>query len=221
MAKPFYITTPIYYPNAAPHIGSTYTTTLADTLRRYHRAIGEDTFFLTGTDEHGEKIAEAAAKEGIEPKAFVDRIASGFRETWEELGLEPDRFIRTTDEDHKKACQHFWQQLFDGGHIEFRDYEGRYCLGCESFLTERELVDGKCAQHLTQPEVRGEENYFFRMAPHFEWLLGELEARPDLIRPDRFRNEAISMIRAGGLEELCISRPRDRLTCSRSTRPVS
>jgi methionyl-tRNA synthetase len=211
MPKLFYITTPIYYPNAAPHIGSTYTTTYADTLNRYHRALGEETFFLTGTDEHGEKIAEAAAKEGIAPKQFVDRVSASFRATWEELGLEPDRFIRTTDDDHKRAVQHFWQKLYDDGQIEFRDYQGRYCVGCESFLTEREMVDGKCPQHLVEPELRSEANYFFRMSSHLEWLVAELESNPALVTPERYRNEVLAMVRAGVLEDLCISRPRERL----------
>jgi methionyl-tRNA synthetase len=211
MAKLFYITTPIYYPNAAPHIGSTYTTTYADTVNRYHRALGEETFFLTGTDEHGEKIAEAAAREGVEPKQFVDRVAASFRNTWEELGLKPDRFIRTTDEDHKRAVQHFWQRLYDAGEIEFRDYEGRYCVGCESFLTDRELVDGKCLQHLVEPELRNEANYFFRMSSHLEWLVAKLESNPELVAPERYRNEVLAMVRGGGLEDLCISRPRERL----------
>ncbi|MFQ5514652.1 MAG: methionine--tRNA ligase [Myxococcota bacterium] len=211
MTKPFYITTPIYYPNAAPHIGSTYTTTYADTLARYHRALGEETFFLTGTDEHGEKIAEAAAHEGIDPASFVERISARFRATWAELGLTPDRFIRTTDADHRRGVQHFWQQLYDAGEIEFRDYTGRYCVGCESFLTERELVDGRCPQHLREPEERSEANYFFRMSRHLDWWVSELECRPDLVAPERYRKEVLSMVRGGGLEDLCISRPRERL----------
>ncbi len=211
MSSPFYITTPIYYPNAAPHIGSTYTTTYADTVARYHRALGEETFFLTGTDEHGQKIAETAAKEGVEPKAFVDRISERFRSTWQELGLTPDRFIRTTEEAHKHAVRHFWQLLHDQGQIHFQDYGGRYCVGCERFLTERELVDGKCAQHQVKPELRTEANYFFNMAPHMAWLIAELESNPDLISPARYRNEVLAMLRSGELEELCISRPRERL----------
>ena len=211
MATPFYITTPIYYPNAAPHIGSTYTTTYADTLARYHRASGEETFFLTGTDEHGEKIAEAAAKKGLDPKTFVDRVAARFQSTWQELGLTPDRFIRTTEEAHTHAVRHFWQLLYDKGQIEFRDYTGRYCVGCESFLTKREMADGKCLQHLAEPELRTEANYFFRMSPHSDWLVSQLESNPALVSPERYRNEALAMLRAGELEYLCISRPRQRL----------
>ena len=173
--------------------------------------MGQETWFLTGTDEHGEKIAEAAAAEGIAPKAFTDRVAAQFRAAWEELSLRPDRFIRTTDEDHIHACRHFWQILHDRGEIEFRDYTGRYCVGCESFLTERELVDGKCVQHQREPETRSESNYFFKMASYFEWLTEELHRNPALITPDRYRNEILAMIGEGGLGDLCISRPRERL----------
>ena len=211
MGTPFYITTPIYYPNAAPHIGSTYTTTYADTLARYHRALGEETFFLTGTDEHGEKIAEAAAKEGLEPKAFVDRISGQFRSTWQQLGLTPDRFIRTTDEDHEQAVRYFCQLLYDRGEIEFREYTGRYCIGCETFLTQRELVDGKCSQHQTEPELRSEKNYFLHLAPHLKWWVAQLDENPDLISPERYRNEVLAMVQGGELDLLCISRPRERL----------
>jgi methionyl-tRNA synthetase len=211
MSTPFYITTPIYYPNAAPHIGSTYTTVCADTFMRYHRATGEDTLFLTGTDEYGEKIAEAARAEGLEPKAFVDRIAARFRETWDELGIQYDRFIRTTDADHRAAVQHFWQMIYDRGEIEFREYTGRYCVGCERYLTERELDRGKCPQHDSEPEMRSESNYFFKMSSHFEWWIGQLESNPRLVSPDRYRNEVLSLLRSGALEDLCISRPRERL----------
>ncbi len=211
MTEQFYITTPIYYPNASPHIGSTYTTSYADTLSRYHRLKGADTYFLTGTDEHGEKIAEAAEKAGVTPQAFVDQISNRFRSTWDELGLKPNGFIRTTDPDHQHAVQHFWQLLYDKGEIEFRGYTGRYCVGCERYLTERELENGKCVQHLTEPEARTEENYFFKMSQHFDWLIQEIESNPELITPERYRNEVLSMLRSGGLEDLCISRPKSRL----------
>jgi len=211
MSKPFYITTPIYYPNAAPHIGSTYTTTYADTIVRYHRALGEDTFFLTGTDEHGQKIAETAEKKGLSPKAFVDQISESYRSTWQELGLTPDRFIRTTEEGHAKAVRHFWQRLYDQGQIDFRDYSGRYCVGCERFLTEREMINGKCAQHHVEPEQRKEANYFFKMGPHLKWLISQLKSNPELVSPERYRNEVLAMLEGGELEDLCISRPRERL----------
>lgn len=216
MATPFYVTTPIYYPNAAPHLGSAYTTVYADTLARYHRAIGEETYFLTGTDEHGEKIQQAAEANGESPKAFVDRISGQFRSTWDTLNLTPHRFIRTTDEDHGRAVAKIWQTLYDRGEIEFRNYTGLYCVGCEAFYTERELSDGVCPQHRVPPEERSEENYFFKMSNHFAWLQAELESNPGLITPERYRNEVIGMLRSsddegGGLGDLCISRPRARL----------
>jgi methionyl-tRNA synthetase len=211
MSAPFYITTPIYYANGEPHIGNTYTTTYADTLARYHRALGEETFFLTGMDEYGEKIATTAEQEGLEPQQLVDRVAQLFRSTWDELGFTFHRFIRTTDSDHQQSVQHFFQTLHDKGEIYFGEYEGRYCVGCERFYSERELEDGKCPQHLTEPEQRVERNYFFRMSAHRDWLIRELETNPELITPDRYRNEVFAMLRDGVLEDLSISRPRERL----------
>ena len=212
MSTPFYVTTPLYYPNAVPHIGSTYTTVCADTFMRYHRAAGEETLFLTGTDEYGEKMVESAAAEGLEPRQFVDRMAARFRETWGELGIQYDRFIRTTDADHGRAVGHLWQTIYDRGEVEFRDYTGHYCVGCERYLIERELEQGKCPQHHTKPEIRSESNYFFKMSAHFDWLISQLEQNPQLVTPDRYRNEVLSLLRSGALDDLCISRPRDRLT---------
>ena len=212
MAPPFYATPPIYYPTADPHIGSSYTTTYADTLRRYYRASGREVFMLTGTDEHGEKMVEAAAERGVEPRAFVDEMADRFRSTWDALGLEYDRFIRTTDPDHVRAAGLFMQRLYDAGQIEFRDYAGRYCVGCERYLTERELVDGKCEQHQTEPELRSEANYFFKMSDHFDWWIETLEAQPDLVQPERYRNETLATLKSGALGDLCITRPRERLS---------
>jgi methionyl-tRNA synthetase len=209
---PFYVTTPIYYANGEPHIGNTYTTTYADTLARYHRAAGEETYFLTGTDEYGEKIATTAARQGLEPRALVDRVAELFRSTWTELGFTFHRFIRTTDPDHHRAVRHFFQTLHDRGEIYFGEYSGRYCLGCERFYADRELEDGKCPQHLVEPEKRSERNYFFRMSAHRNWLIAELEANPSLVTPERYRNEALAMLREAGLEDLSISRPRERLS---------
>ncbi len=213
MPAPFYVTTPIYYPNAAPHLGTAYTTTYADTLVRYHRRAGEDAFFITGTAEHGEKLAEAAAAQGLAPQAFVDGMAERFREQWSALGLEPRRFVRTTDPKHVRAVQHFWQTLYDKGEIELRDYQGLYCVGCEEFKAERDLVDGKCANHPNRAiESRRERNYFFRTAHYFDWLAAELRANPSLIEPERYRNEVLAMLRDGGVGDLCISRPIERLT---------
>ena len=193
MPAPFYLTTPIYYPNGKPHIGNTFTTTLADTLIRYHRAAGEATYFLTGTDEHGEKMAAAAREAGLEPHAFVDEMARAFEGSWGSLGLEYDRFIRTTDDDHRRAVQHLWQVIYDRGDIEFREYTGRYCVGCETYLTDREIVDGKCRQHGTEPAERSESNYFFKMTSYFDWWTGHLRSHPELVTPDRYRNEALGL----------------------------
>jgi methionyl-tRNA synthetase len=212
MSRFFSVTTPIYYVNAEPHIGHTYTTVLADSLARYHRLAGESSFFLTGTDVHGEKIAEAAARLGETPAAFAARMSRVFEETWRALGIGFDRFIRTTDPDHVRTVQSVLQKVHDAGQIEFREYEGLYCVGCERFLTERDLVDGLCRDHERRPEPRKESNYFFRMSDHFEWLGEHLRRHPDFIRPERYRNEVLAMLREGsGLEDLCISRPKSRL----------
>ena len=207
----YYITTPIYYVNADPHIGTAYTTVLADTMARYHRLLGDETFFLTGTDEHGEKIVKAAAKGGVTPQQFVDDISARFRTTWPELHVVPDRFIRTSDPDHQKLVQEILQRVYDKGDIYFGEYGGYYCTGCERFLTEKELVDGKCPDHGTVPEFVQEQNYFFRMSNYQKWLLEYIDKHPDFIRPERYRNEVLGFLREP-LEDLCISRPKSRLT---------
>jgi methionyl-tRNA synthetase len=212
MKRRFTVTTPIYYVNAEPHIGHTYTTIVADTLARYHRLAGEETFFLTGTDEHGEKVAEVAAQRGLTARAFTEEISAIYRSTWEELGMSFDRFIRTTDRDHVRAVQAILQSVYDAGEIEFREYEGLYCVGCERFLTGRDMVDGLCRDHERPPEPRAESNYFFKMSRHFDWWIEQLQQQPDLIRPERYRNEVLAMLREeSGLEDLCISRPKSRL----------
>ena len=212
MSDSFYVTSPIYYVNAEPHIGHTYTTVVIDTLARYHRLAGEDTFFLTGTDEHGEKIAEVAADRGVPPRQGADEISGAFRSAWEQLGFSYDRFIRTTEDEHIRTVQAFLQKVYDAGEIYFTEYEGLYCVGCERFLTDRDLVDGLCADHERPPEARVESNYFFRMTAHFEWLADYIENHPDFIRPERYRNETLAMLREeSGLGDLCISRPKNRL----------
>ncbi len=212
MSRAFFATTPIYYVNAEPHIGHTYTTVAVDTLARYHRLCGEPTFFLTGTDEHGEKIAEVAAQLGTTPQGVADRYSEAFQATWHQLGFSFDRFIRTTDPDHVRTVQSALQKLWDQGEIDFREYEGLYCVGCERFLTERDMVDGMCRDHERAPERRREANYFFQMSRYFGWLTEQIEKQPDFIRPERYRNEALGMLRdANGLGDLCISRPKSRL----------
>ncbi|NLN60443.1 MAG: methionine--tRNA ligase [Deltaproteobacteria bacterium] len=211
MDKVFYVTTPIYYVNASPRIGHAYTTIVADVMARYYRMNGYRTFFLTGTDEHGDKIAEAAQKAGISPKAYADDISAQFRALWPELSVTNDHFIRTTDKNHIETVTRILQQVYDQGDIYFGSYEGYYCVGCERFYMEKELVDGKCPDHETKPEFRKESNYFFRMNKYQAWLIQYIQDHPDFIRPERYRNEALAFLR-DPLEDLCISRPKSRLT---------
>jgi len=213
MTQAFYATSPIYYVNGRPHIGHTYTTVVLDTLARYHRLAGDDTFFLTGTDEHGEKIAEAAVARGISPQQAADEYSGVFRHTWDELGFSYDRFIRTTEPEHKRLVQQILQKVYDAGEIYFQEYEGLYCIGCERFLTDRDMVDGVCSDHERAPESRKESNYFLRLTDQFQWLIDYIEDHPDFIRPERYKNEALAMLRdESGLGDLCISRPKERLS---------
>lgn len=209
--KHYYVTTPIYYVNSDPHIGTAYTTILADTSARYRRLLGEDAFFLTGTDEHGDKIAKAAAAKGVSPQEFVDDISSRFRKLWPQLYVMPNRFIRTTDPDHRAIVQEVLQRLHDKGDTYYGEYEGLYCTGCERFRTEKELVDGKCPDHGTVPEKVKESNYFFRMSKYQDWWRDFVESHPDVVRPERYKNEVLGYLREP-LEDLCISRPKERLS---------
>ncbi|MBO6171158.1 MAG: methionine--tRNA ligase [Desulfovibrio sp.] len=208
----FFITTPIYYVNAKPHLGHAYTTVVADVMARCHKLLGEDTLFLTGTDEHGDKIVQAAEKEGKTPKEFVDGISARFQALWPQLGVANDRFVRTTDEHHIKTVQAFLQRVYDAGDIYFGEFGGHYCYGCERFYTEKELENGLCPQHLTKPEFISEKNYFFRMSKYLPWLAQYITDNPDFIRPERYRAEVLAMLESGALEDLCISRPKSRLT---------
>jgi methionyl-tRNA synthetase len=208
--KTFYLTTPIYYVNALPHLGHAYTTIVGDAMTRYRRLAGDDVFFLTGTDEHGDKIAQAAAKAGVEPRAYTDRIADAFRNAWRELGIANDDFIRTTEARHQTVVREILKRLHDAGQIYLGKYGGHYCFGCERFYTEKEIVDGKCPDHQTPLTWIEEENYFFRMSAYQRWLIDYIEARPDLIRPERYRNEILGFLR-DPLIDLSISRPRTRL----------
>ena len=207
----FYVTTPIYYVNAEPHLGHAYTTVVADALARFHRLMGEETRFQTGTDEHGDKVTEAAQKVNLPVEDFVDRISNTFRHTWDRLDISYDVFMRTTLPSHIAVVQKILSQLHDQGDIYFGEYGGLYCYGCERFYLERELVEGKCPDHQTPPTFIKEENYFFRMSRYQDWLLGFIEDYPDWIRPERYRNEVLGFLREP-LEDLCISRPKQRLT---------
>ena len=210
MSDVFYVTTPIYYVNARPHLGHAYTTIAADVARRFARMQGKETWFLTGTDEHGDKIVKAAQKENRTPKEYVDLISAEFSSLWPELSISNDQFIRTTDPEHIKVVREVLQKIHDAGDIYHAEYEGLYCYGCERFYTEKELVDGKCPDHLTEPETIKESNYFFKMGKYQQWLVDHITQNPDFIRPERYRNEVLAFLREP-LEDLCISRPKSRL----------
>ncbi len=206
-----YITTPIFYVNAQPHLGHAYSTIVADTYARFKRLCGDDVRFQTGTDEHGDKIVQAAEGAGESPKEYVDRISALFRDSWPPLEIAPDNFIRTTDSNHIKNVQAILQKVYDQGDIYFSEYEGLYCQGCERFLTEKELVEGNCPDHQKPPEKIREQNYFFKMGKYQQWLIDHINSNPDFITPGRYKNEMLSFL-SEPLEDLCISRPTSRLT---------
>ncbi len=201
----YYVTTPIYYVNDAPHIGHAYTTVIADALARWHRLLGDDTFFLTGTDEHGLKIQRAAEANGISPKEMADRTSERFRDAWKLLDISNDDFIRTTERRHRVAVQAFLQRVYDNGHIELGIYEGLYCVSCEAYYTPDELVDGLCPIHHRPVEQVKEENYFFKLSRFQQPLLDWYAEHPNFVHPESRRNEALGFIR-GGLADFSISR---------------
>jgi methionyl-tRNA synthetase len=211
LEKAFYITTPIYYVNAAPHLGHAYTTIVADVLTRFHRLEGCETYFLTGTDEHGDKIVAAAEKAGKAPKEYVDAVSAQFRALWPKLNIGNNDFIRTTDAVHQDTVKQILNKVNEKGDIYFSDYSGLYCFGCERFYTERELVDGKCPDHQVEPTRISESNYFFRMSKYQDWLIDHIHKHPDFIRPERYKNEVLAFLKEP-LEDLCISRPKSRLS---------
>jgi methionyl-tRNA synthetase len=201
----YYLTTPIYYVNSTPHIGHAYTTIAADILVRHRRQRGEETFFLTGVDEHAQKVYRVAEEEGVDPRTYLDRIVVAWRELPERLNASTDFFIRTSDDGHKRFVQDFVQRIYDNGDVYEDTYSGWYCVSCEAFYTESELVDGDCPIHGTKPEWIEEKNYFFRLSAYQDRLLELYDARPDFVLP-RFRyNEARSFIE-GGLQDFSISR---------------
>ncbi|MCG8565181.1 MAG: methionine--tRNA ligase, partial [Desulfobacterales bacterium] len=206
-----FFTTPIYYVNAKPHLGHAYTTIAADVATRFKQMDGCNTYFLTGTDEHGDKIVQAAEKQNTTPKAYVDQISQLFQDLWPTLHISNNRFIRTTDPDHIQVVKDMLTKIHDSGDIYFSSYEGLYCFGCERFYQERELVDGKCPDHGTEPETIKESNYFFKMSKYQDWLIDHIKNNPDFIRPEQYRNEILSFLKEP-LEDLCISRPKTRLT---------
>lgn len=201
----FYITTPIYYPSDNLHIGHAYCTTIADTVARYHRAKGEDVFFLTGSDEHGLKIQRKAAEKGITPIQYVDAIVANFKKLWKMLNISNNDFIRTSEERHHKVVQAVLQKIYDQGDIYKKNYEGLYCVPCESYWLERQLVDGKCPDCGRPAEKMAEESYFFKLSKYQDRILEYIETHPDFIQPVSRRNEMINFIKQG-LEDLCITR---------------
>ncbi len=206
----FYITTPIYYVNDVPHIGHAYTTIAADILARYKRLEGYQVFFLTGTDEHGQKVEKAAQERGIEPQAHCDEMVTRFRSLWKRLNISNSDFIRTTELRHKKVVQRILQDLYDRGEIYQANYDGWYCVPCERFWTEKDLVDGKCPDCLRSVNELSEKNYFFRMSKYQSWLIEHIEKNDRFILPPSRRNEILGFLR-NPLEDLCISRPKKRL----------
>ncbi len=206
--KKFFITTPIYYVNSEPHIGTAYTTIAADVIARWHRLKDEDVFFLTGTDEHGEKIEQTAQAAGKPPKKFCDEISKKFKDSWKVLNISYDHFIRTTDEYHVKAVEKMLKTLRDMGYIYKGTYQGLYCVGCERYRTESELVDGKCPDHLKKPELRNEESYFFSLSKFHNILYQKINHDDIIIKPDARKNEILSFLENNKLEDISISRAK-------------
>jgi methionyl-tRNA synthetase len=207
----FYVTTPIYYVNDKPHIGHSYTTILADVLASYHRLMGVPTHFLTGTDEHGQKVQQAADANGITPQQQCDQTVVRFQELWKRLEIHHDDFIRTTEERHKRVVRQTLQDLFDRDEIYKAEYEGWYCVGCERFFMEKDLVEGNCPECGRKVDAIIETNYFFRMSKYQQWLIDYIEAHPTFIQPAFRANETLGFLKNKALQDLCISRPKSRL----------
>jgi methionyl-tRNA synthetase len=208
--RPFYITTPIYYVNDVPHLGHAYTTIACDAIARFHRMRGDDTYFLTGTDEHGQKVEEAAQQRGLTAKELVDQVAPRFEETWKKLGIQNDYFVRTTSERHKAVVAALWKRMAANGDLYLGAYEGWYCVGCEAFYTESQLEKvadvWSCTTHKRPVQwIAKERSWFFRMSKYAGPLLAHIEKHPEFIQPDGYRNEVLSFVR-GGLRDLSVSR---------------
>lgn len=204
--KKFYVTTPIFYPSANFHIGHCYTTIIADAIARYKRQNGYDTFFLTGSDEHGLKIEKKAKDAGVSPKEYVDKIIADAKDLWASLGISYDKFIRTTDAEHVATVQKIFKRLYDQGDIYKGEYSGLYCTPCESFWTESQLVDGKCPDCGRDVEEAKEEAYFFKLSKYADRLVEHIESHPEFIQPESRKNEMINNFIKPGLEDLCVSR---------------
>lgn len=201
----FYITTPIYYPSGNPHIGHCYTTVACDSIARYRRLQGKEVMFLTGTDEHGLKIEQKAAEEGVTPKQYVDKVVEKFKSLWQYMNISYDRYIRTTDDYHIEAVQKIFKELYDKGYIYKGEYKGKYCTPCESFWTESQLIDGKCPECGREVTEAAEEAYFFKMSPFAE-RIEKLLTETDYLQPKTRANELVNNFIKPGLEDLCVSR---------------
>ncbi len=211
MSQKYYVTTAIYYANAAPHIGHAYEVIGADAIARFHRLLGQDVFFLTGTDEHGIKVEQTAAKHNTTPQQYVDNIAAQFRQSWDYLGVSYNRFIRTTDPDHYDVVARLWKLLLEKGDIYKASYTGLYCQGCEKFCLPRDLTpEGLCPNHQTPPEEVKEENYFFRLSKYKQQIIDNIEQNPDFIQPAFRKNEVLNQL--DELEDISVSRPRRSVT---------
>ncbi len=206
MKDKFYVTTPIYYPSGRFHIGTAYTTVLADSMKQYHKLKGEDAYMLTGTDEHGQKIEKKAKEVNKTPKEYVDEMAKMAKELWAKMEIEYDDYIQTTEERHEKVVQKIFDRFMEQGDIYKGEYEGWYCIPCETFFTETQLVDGKCPDCGREVELMKEESYFFNMKKYADRLLKYYEEHPDFIKPDYRKNEMINNFIKPGLEDLCVSR---------------
>lgn len=204
--KPYYISTPIYYPSNKLHIGNTYTTVAADAIARFKRLTGHEVMFLTGTDEHGQKLERIADEKGVTPKEYIDGVVAGIKDLWSLMNISYDKFIRTTDEYHEKAVQEIFKKLYDQGDIYKGHYEGLYCTPCESFFTETQLVDGKCPDCGRPVEVTKEEAYFFRLSKYADRLMKYIDDNPSFIQPESRKNEMVNNFLKPGLEDLCVSR---------------
>jgi methionyl-tRNA synthetase len=211
MAEPFYVTTPIYYVNDEPHLGHAYTTILADALARFARLRGREVFFLTGTDEHGQKVQQAAQERGVDEQTHVDEMVERFRGLWQDLHIDYGDFIRTTEPRHVQVVQTVLQRLWEQGEIYKDAYEGWYCVPDERYWTEKDLVDGNCPDCHRPVKRLAESNYFFRMSAYQDWLIAYINAHPDFILPETRRNEVLGFLQKP-LGDLCISRPKTRLS---------
>jgi methionyl-tRNA synthetase len=205
LKKKFYVTTPIYYPNDIPHIGHAYTTVAADILSRWHKLLGEDVFFLTGTDEHGKKLEKTALAKGKKPKEFIDALIPEFKSAWKKLNVEYDYFIRTTDKAHEKVIQEVLQKCFDNGDIYLGSYKGLYCVGCETYYTEKDLIEGCCPIHKKPVETLNEASYFFKLSKYQDKLLKFYKDNPKFILPEERASQVINSVKEG-LQDLSISR---------------